>query len=177
MILPGRVALARKVLTNLRSTAHQTQPCGIDLTLKRVLQWSSSGTIDFDNTLRQTAKTVEIPFEPRSTAGSGSTTGVPHEYVPLSRGSYLIEFNEVVDMPLDLMGQILVRSSLFRSGVLLSAGVMDSGYKGAIGGLLQVVNPYGVDLVRDAKLAQMVFHQMTEPADAYNGTYQGRTTL
>lgn len=34
------------------------------------------------------------------------------------------------------MGQLFVRSSLFRSGALVSAGVMDAGYQGAIGLLL-----------------------------------------
>lgn len=38
-----------------------------------------------------------------------------HQSVMLKSGSYLVEFNETVDVPLDLMGQIFVRSSLFRS--------------------------------------------------------------
>ena len=91
----------------------------------------------------------------------------------LNPGAYLVEFNETVDMPLSLMGQIFVRSSLFRSGALLSAGVMDSGYKVAVGAMLQVVNPHGLLLFQDARLAQMVFHQMSEPVEAYSGVYQG----
>lgn len=109
-------------MQSLLSPSHQVQPCGIDLTLKRVLQWKSAGVIDFDNKNRKTASTEEIPFGPQN-------------YIHLPLGSYLTEFNEVCDTPLDLMGQIFVRSSLFRSGALLSAGVMDSGYKGTIGGL------------------------------------------
>lgn len=91
----------------------------------------------------------------------------------LKRGAYLVEVNEMVDVPLDLMGQIFVRSSLFRSGALLSAGVMDSGYQGAVGAMLQVVNPQGLILFRDARLAQLVFHQMSEPVEGYSGRYQG----
>ena len=49
------------------------------------------------------------------------------ESVMLKTGAYLVEFNETVDTPMSLMGQIFVRSSLFRSGALLNAGVMDSG--------------------------------------------------
>lgn len=48
----------------------------------------------------------------------------------LESGAYLVEFNETVDVPLDLMGQIFVRSSLFRSGALLSAGGWIVGTKG-----------------------------------------------
>lgn len=185
MIIPGRIALQRNVIPHLRSVAHQIQPCGIDLTLKRVLQWASSATIDFDNTHRRTAQTTELPFEirnppltstsktsegPQRTNASGSS-----DFVKLCKGSYLVEFNESVHMPLDLMGQILVRSSLFRSGALVHAGVMDSGYQGVVGAILQVVNPHGLQLMRDAKLAQIVFHQMSEPVEGYSGVYQGRT--
>ncbi|KAF2109588.1 dUTP diphosphatase [Lophiotrema nucula] len=134
MIMPGRVALSRKVIAQLLSAEHQNQPCGIDLTLKRTMTWTSPGTID---------------------------NNCPSEYIDVSCGFYLVEFNELVSMPLDLMGQILVRSSLFRSGVLIHAGVMDSGYKGAIGAMLQ--------------LAQKVFHQMSEPVEGYSGVYHGRT--
>jgi len=188
MIIPGRVAHARSVVTKLLSIDKQIQPCGIDLTLKRIMSWSSPGAIDFDNSHRKTAETVEMPFQ-RLLGPSGTTSGesklgedktpeteiTDTHYIDVSSGSYLIEFNELIDMPLDLMGQIMVRSSLFRSGALMHAGVMDSGYNGAIGAMLQVVNPHGLRLYKDAKLAQIVFHQMSEPVKGYSGVYQGRT--
>jgi dUTP pyrophosphatase len=206
MIIPGRVAGARKIISNLYSPSHQTQPCGVDLALKRVMTWSSAGTIDFDNTHRKSAKTVEVPFrrvldgnpatlsrlhegEPKFAQSSSSFQGgsvdqrstshveSDQDFVHLDVGPYLVEFNELVDMPLDVMGQIMVRSSLFRSGALITAGVMDSGYKGVVGAMLQVVNPYGLTLLRNAKLAQMVFHQMSEQAEGYSGTYQGSTHM
>lgn len=219
MIIPGRVAVARKIISNLHCPPHQIQPCGIDLALKRVLAWSSSGTIDFYNTYRKAASTVEVPFrrafpasttneksedyidrtsvtlvrlseeEPKFTplsssfqAGSTDQTSTSYadsdqDFIHLEAGAYLVEFNELVDMPLDVMGQIMVRSSLFRSGALVTAGVMDSGYKGAVGAMLQVVNPHGLKLLRNAKLAQMVFHQMSEPTEGYSGTYQGSKSV
>jgi len=100
-----------------------------------------------------------------------------HESVMLEAGSYLVEFNEIVNVPLDLMGQIFVRSSLFRSGALLSAGVMDCGYQGAVGAMLQVVNPHGLLLFRNARLAQIVFHEMREPVEGYSGKYQGSRSI
>ena len=72
------------------------------------------------------------------------------ESVMLDSGSYLLEFNETVDVPLDLMGQIFVRSSLFRFGELLSAGVMDSGYQGTVGALLRVLNLHGFHQTRES---------------------------
>lgn len=182
MIIPGRVALSRHVVTHLLSAEHQTQPCGIDLTLKRVITWISPGTIDFDNTQRKTTGTIELPFQSKSKSTDNNSTSKkltpndenPDNFINLVSGSYLVEFNERVNMPLDLMGQIFVRSSLFRSGALVHAGVMDSGYQGPVGAMLQVVNPQGLRLMRNAKLAQMVFHQMSESVEGHSGVYQGR---
>jgi dUTP pyrophosphatase len=165
MILPGRSLITRSIIRNVQAPL-QTQPCGVDLTLKRVLKWTSPGVIDLDNKLRQTASTEELTF-PRSASPA----------LDLVQGSYLVEFNETVSVPLDSMGQIFVRSSLFRSGVLIHAGVMDSGYEGAVGALLQVVNPAGLRVYPAARLAQLVFHLMSEEVEGYNGTYQGTTSM
>ncbi|KAM0794460.1 deoxyuridine 5'-triphosphate nucleotidohydrolase [Usnea florida] len=187
MILPGRSAVPN-IIRNIRSAKIQAQPCGVDLTLKRIKTWTSPGSVDFDNTLRQNASAVEVPFISQHEQSQNLSTHFlqtlfndpaklkKHERldsVLLNPGAYLVDFNETIDTPLSLMGQIFVRSSLFRSGALLSAGVMDSGYKGAVGAMLQVVNPYGLLLFRGARLAQMVFHQMSEPVVGYSGVYQG----
>ena len=95
----------------------------------------------------------------------------------LQKGVYLVEFNELIRTPVDIMGQLYVRSTLFRSGAQIHAGVMDSGYEGVIGAMLYVENAAGLRLYKDARLAQMVFHQMTEATEGYSGQYQGRTML
>ncbi len=182
MILPGRSIIPR-IVGDVRSAKIQAQPCGVDLTLKRIKTWTSPGSVDFDNSLRLNASTVEIPF----TRQHEQLQNLPAQFkkhmygrqesVMLKPGAYLVEFNETVDTPLSLMGQIFVRSSLFRSGALLSAGVMDSGYNGAVGAMLQVMNPHGLLLFRDARLAQMVFHQMSEPVEGYSGVYQGLESM
>lgn len=189
MLLPGRSVIP-KIIGNVRSAKIQAQPCGVDLTLKRVKTWTSPGSVDFDNSLRLNASTTGVPFirqheqfqnlpaQFRLALSSDPATleKLMHgrqESIMLEQGAYLVEFNKTVDTPSSLMGQIFVRSSLFRSGALLSAGVMDSGYKGAMGAMLRVVNPHGLPLFRDARLAQMAFHQMSEPVEGYSGVYQG----
>lgn len=131
MIIPGRTVLSRQIVCGILSSKHQMQPCGIDLSLKRVLGWKSAGVVDFDNVYRKTSATAEIPFHIATLSQSQSL-----ESLHLDPGAYLIEFNETVDTPLDAMGQLFVRSSLFRSGALVNAGVMDAGYQGAIGELI-----------------------------------------
>ncbi|KAJ6600910.1 deoxyuridine 5'-triphosphate nucleotidohydrolase [Mycena sp. CBHHK59/15] len=169
MILPGRAVFTRQIVQGLLSAKSQVQPCGIDLSLKRVLAWTSVSVVDFDNKHRKTATTTELPFEKGLDASELRMHLVP--------GAYLVEFNETIDVPLDVMGSLFVRSSLFRSGALVSAGVMDSGYKGTIGGMLQVVNPHGLTLFKDAKLAQFVFHQMKEKVEGYSGVYQNKAAM
>jgi len=125
MILSGKSVISRGTPHTLLSPAQQIQPSGVDLSLQRVMRWVDAGIIDFDDTSRKALTTQEILFtvdEKRST-------------IHVRTGAYLIEFNEEVATPLDVMGQIFVRSSLFRSGATVSA---DAGYDGAIGAMLQV---------------------------------------
>ncbi|GAQ43810.1 dUTPase [Aspergillus niger] len=162
MILSGLEVVTRQLVRNLRG-ATQQQPCGIDLTLRQISKWTSAATIDFDNTKRQAARTSILPFDNTSHA------------ITLPPGAYLVDFNETVYIPRDCMGSIFARSSLWRSGVGITAGVVDAGYEGALGALMEVKNPHGVVLYRDAKLAQIVFEELSEEVEGYNGIYQAST--
>ncbi|KAJ9315209.1 hypothetical protein DTO271D3_4662 [Paecilomyces variotii] len=164
MILSGLEIVTRQIVRNLRHVAQQQQPCGVDLTLRQVSKWTSAATIDFDNSKRQAARTSSLPFDNASQA------------VTLQPGAYLIDFNETVQIPLNCMGSVFPRSSLWRSGVGIAAGVVDAGYEGAIGALMEVKNPNGVVLYRNAKLAQIVFEELGETVEGYNGIYQFSTT-
>lgn len=55
----------------------------------------------------------------------------------------------------------------------VTAGVVDAGYEGAMGAMMQVLNPCGVVLHRNARVAQMVVEEMAETVEGYNGVYQG----
>lgn len=167
MILSGREIITRQLVQNLRHIAQQQQPCGIDLTLRQVSKWTSPATIDFDNANRQAAKTSVLPFGQSQDQGQAIT---------LQPGAYLVDFNETVKVPLNCMASVFPRSSLWRSGVGISAGVVDAGYEGAMGALMEVKNPSGVILYRDSKLAQIVFEELGEVVEGYNGIYQSTTT-
>jgi dUTP pyrophosphatase len=157
-MLSGASIVTRRIVQNLRSVTQQQQPCGVDLTLLRVHKWTSPATIDFDNTRRQAAETSEVHFK------DGATK--------LKPGAYLIDFNETVRMPRDCMGSLFGRSTLWRSGVTIQAGVVDAGYEGALGAVMEVKNSAGVYVFRGAKLAQMVVYPMEEAVEGYSGIYQ-----
>ena len=162
MILSGVEVVTRQLVRNLRN-ATQQQPCGVDLTLRQVANWTSAATIDFDNTKRQAAETSSLPFDSIS------------DTITLQPGAYLVDFNETVQIPLNCMASLFPRSSLWRSGVGISAGVVDAGYEGAMGALMEVKNPHGVVLHKHAKLAQIVFEDMSEAVEGYKGIYQFST--
>ncbi|KAJ5628430.1 hypothetical protein N7490_010658 [Penicillium lividum] len=155
MILPGLEIASRNLVRNIRLA--QQQPCGIDLTLNKISQWNSAAILDFDNTKRKAAKVSSLPF---------------NETITLQPGAYLVEFNETVKIPLNCMASVFPRSSLWRSGVDISSGVVDAGYEGVMGCLMDVKNPYGVVLYRGSKLAQIVFEEMGREVEGYKGIYQ-----
>ncbi|KAJ6109833.1 hypothetical protein N7486_002068 [Penicillium sp. IBT 16267x] len=163
MILTGLEITTRNLVRNLRNITHQQQPCGIDLTLHRISTWISAATLDFDNTKRSAAKVSVLPFDSR-------------QAIILQPGAYLLDFNETVQVPLDCMASVFPRSSLWRSGVSISAGVVDAGYEGAMGALMEVKNPHGVVLYRDSKLAQIVFEELGGVVEVYKGIYQASTS-
>lgn len=138
----------------------QFQPAGVDITLKKILSFSSHGQIDFDNSQRKISDTEELEFE--------------DGWVQLTPGSYKVLFNEYVKIPQDAAALCFPRSSLLRSGITLECAVWDPGYEGRSEALLIVSNPHGARLRRDAKLGQLVFIRLSESAkESYEGIYKG----
>ena len=146
-----------------RDIAAQLQPNGFDVSVRSVASFNadagpgSIGAADADRTLPDH---VDLPFG-------------PHGWLRLGVGCYLITFNEIVNLPRNLMALARPRSSLLRSGVSIHTAVWDAGYSGRSQALLTVHHPAGYRVQRDARVAQLVFF----PLDAgdplgYAGRYQ-----
>ena len=88
-----------------------------------------------------------------------------------------MEFNETVALSLDKVAFLHSRSSLWRSGSYVTSGVIDSGYKGALGALLTVSNPHGLLLKPYARIAQVTVSHMASETTPYSGIYQNSTSL
>ena len=137
----------------------QAQPNGVDLTLRDVARYVSPGAADFSNAGRVLADTEALPFD---------ATGK----VFLPPGAYLVTFNEVVALPKDLAALGRTRSSLLRCGVALHTAVWDAGYRGRSQSLMTVYNPQGFTVQRDARIMQLMFFRLEQPAEAgYAGAY------
>ena len=137
----------------------QLQPSGIDLTLKEVARFTTPGKITCDNSQRRTSELEVIGFD---------DNGLLH----LPAGTYLVTYNEVVNLPLDLMGLALPRSSLLRSGTTINTAVWDPGYVGRGQSMLSIFNPHGFSVEQNARIVQLVFLTLDRKTKGYRGNYQ-----
>lgn len=149
------------LITDYHDIDAQLQPNGFDLTLGAINQFRGPGSIAVDN-----ADRVLPDLEPLSFGDD--------DWAVLAPGIYQVLFNEIVQLPLDLMALGRPRSSLGRCGVSIHTAVWDAGYAGRSTALLSVLNPAGFQVQRNARVLQLVFYTVTRPpASGYDGIYQG----
>jgi deoxycytidine triphosphate deaminase len=132
----------------------QIQPNGVDLRLGRVLTFPSK-TINFSNVNEDNTRELE-PLN--------------NEY-HLKFGAYLIEFQEVITIPLDCVGFVFPRSTLLRHGLDLRTAVWDSGYEGK--GKCLLVNYREHAIVKKGfRIGQIVMIRAENVEKPYSGRYQ-----
>ena len=138
----------------------QVQPNGIDLTLREVALLQSSGKIAVKDDQRLVSDLAPLVFD-----GLG--------FIDLMPGAYIITYNEIVHLPKNIMALATPRSSLLRCGVTVNTAVWDAGYSGRSRSLMVVYNHQGFRLQRNARIAQLIFLQLTQETEGYHGAYQG----
>jgi len=138
----------------------QVQPNGFDLTLREVALLQSSGKITVKDSQRLVSDLAPLVFD-----GLG--------FIDLMAGAYIITYNEIVHLPRNIMALATPRSSLLRCGVTVNTAVWDAGYSGRSQSLMIVYNPQGFRLQRNARTVQLVFLELTQETEGYQGTYQG----
>ena len=142
------------------SLEEQVQPNGIDLTLREVSMLQSTGRISVTNEQRLVSDLAPLVFD-----GLG--------FIELMPGAYIITYNEIVHLPKNIMALARPRSSLLRCGVTVNTAVWDAGYSGRSQSLMVVYNPQGFRLQRNARIVQLVFLQLSQETEGYQGAYQG----
>ena len=138
----------------------QLQPNGFDLTVRDIASIQSQGKIGVTNTLRKLSDLTPLSFK-------------GEEFLYLAPGSYVVTYNEIVHLPKKVMALGAPRSSLLRCGVTVHMAVWDAGYSGRSQSLLTVYNPMGFQIQKNSRVAQLVFMELADETEAYNGAYQG----
>jgi dUTP diphosphatase len=147
-----------RLVSGLIEPDAQVQPCGLDVTLGAVFEFTESGRLGADD--RHVPDRVPLAFD---------FWGWLH----LSPGAYMIQLNETVRLPLDIMALGRPRSTLLRLGASLHTAVWDPGYEGRSECLLTVHNPAGIELQKDARVLQLVFFRLEAATQqGYAGRYQ-----
>jgi dUTP pyrophosphatase len=149
------------LVENLCDAQQQVQPNGIDLTLKGIAVLFSPGSLSPGNESRVLSNTSPLVFD-----GLGC--------IDLPPGCYLVTYNEVVNLPKNIMALAAPRSSLLRCGISIHSAVWDAGYSGRSQSLMVVHNPQGFRLHKNARIVQMVFFFLSrEVTQGYQGIFQG----
>lgn len=157
----GLLKATQPLITGILNVEEQVQPNGIDLTVKGIASFSSSGSISHENQSRVLSNNSPLVF-----ADSGA--------INLPAGCYLVTYNEVVHLPKNIMALGFPRSSLLRCGVSVHTAVWDAGYSGRSQSLLVIYNTAGFRLYRNARILQLVFFRlMQEVSQGYKGIFQG----
>jgi len=139
----------------------QIQPNGIDLTVQGVALIASAGQIGSDAEERRLSNHSPLQFDALG-------------FLELPAGCYVVTFNEILNLPKNIMALGRPRSSLLRCGVSINTAVWDAGYSGRSQSLMVVYNPYGFRLSRNARILQLVFFPLTgETMTGYEGIFQG----
>jgi dUTP pyrophosphatase len=161
-VLSGReireLILEGKLVREYLDLDTQLTPNGFDLSLKEIHVFKGQGYVDFSNKNRRVSETEPLNFD--------------HKLF-LNTGAYKIVYNEIVDLPNDVLAIGRTRSTLLRCGVSVVSAVFDAGYVGRCESLLIVSNPHGFMVERDARVLQLIFLRLLSASEGYSGVYKG----
>jgi dCTP deaminase len=161
-----RIARGDLVIGPLSDEALQIQPASVDLRLgHEFLVYHAARVSCLD------------PREPDSIAAAMDSVLVEGDRAfILHPGEFALGTTEErVRMPVDLVGMVDGRSSIGRLAVVVhaTAGFIDPGFEGQITLELSNIGAIPVKLYPGMRIAQIVLHQMTSPADHPYGLARG----
>lgn len=164
--LRARLSEGDLVIAPLLDAELQIQPASVDLRLSNeFLVYDANRVACLD------------PLDPESIAASMTRTRVADgDAFVLHPGEFALGSTmERVKMPVDLVGVVDGRSSIGRLAVVVhaTAGFIDPGFEGQITLELSNIGQIPVKLYPGMRLAQIVLHQMTSPAELPYGASRG----
>ena len=165
MIITGEhirklIASGKPLITGFIDLDKQVQMHGFDLTVSDVFEISGEGIVDFSNAERKIPEARKL-----ETDENGFWT--------LKPGVYKVKTNEFVNIPLDMGAFAQTRSTLLRMGAQASNGFWDAGFSGKSEFLINVINPNGIKMKKNARVVQIAFFKLSKNvSQGYNGAYK-----
>lgn len=87
----------------------------------------------------------------------------------------LVNTLERVELPADIAATLRCRSTFGRMGVVLTAGFVDPGFRGQLTLCLVNMGQSHLTIRKNDRVAQIIFHQVTDGGMVYEGKYQDST--
>lgn len=138
---------------------------GFDLRLAEVYELEGAGFLGIES--RETPKIMLLAKNDNSKSEEdNSFVFKPGEY-------YLVKTMEKINLPTSLSGIIFPRTTLFRSGLALFNGVVQSGYCGELTFGLANLGKSNIKVSFGARVVHITFHEVSGEGSAYRGQWQG----
>lgn len=139
---------------------------GFDLCLGKVSEISGQG---FMGLIERTSANSKLIFE-FDKKNKQSIIIKPGE-------SYLVTTLEKVNLPQNLTANMWLRSTLYRSGIIMSGGNVAPGYSGELSFLFFNAGQAEMEIELGARIIHILFYEITGTGNAYRGQWQdGRIT-
>ena len=87
--------------------------------------------------------------------------------------SYLVTTREKVNMPKYLTAAMWLRSTLYRSGLIMSGGKIDPGYCGELSFLFYNAGPVEFEIELGARIVHILFFEVDGQTNSYRGQWNG----
>jgi dCTP deaminase len=134
-------------------------------------------TVLSDSQILKSLKKGEIKLEPNDLSTCLNPAGYDLrslKTVTIKPKEYeLVATLETVELDLNIVAFMHIRSSLAREGIIGSFAVIDPGFRGQLTLHLQNVSNKEIKIKEKERIVQIVFHNLSGKANkGYNGSYQ-----
>lgn len=134
---------------------------GFDLCLGQVHEISGTGFMGLEE--RESAKSKLI-YEYKK--------GEKQSIIIKPGESYLVTIREKVNLPANLTANMWLRSTLYRSGIILSGGNVAPGYCGELSFLLSNAGLAEMEIELGARIVHILFYEILGETNLYRGQWQ-----
>lgn len=155
---------SHKLITGLsKRDEKDAEGCVFDLQLSKIYELSGRAFLGIDE--RETPTLTQVAsYDPKK---SSRFIFEPGKY-------YMTKTVEVVNMPENIAAIVKPRTTTFRCGLYLRAGIINPGYNGTLDFAIKNEGPIPVEIELGARYAQIFFMEVKGKAvHTYRGQWQG----
>jgi deoxycytidine triphosphate deaminase len=137
------------------------QPNALDFDCARIFRPETYSTAYLSETKKQIRKYTEMEADVK--------IGEDPAWELINGQGYDFSSNFHVTLPEGVAAQLIIRSTLNRSGVFLTSGLYDSGFSGQVAGVLRISNGH-FTLAKNTRIGQIMFIK-SDAGGLYAGGY------